>query len=226
MSDRLRVIIAEDHFLVREGTRRLLEETGEVEVVATAGTADELLIQVDRQHADAVLTDIRMPPMFQMEGIEAALAIRQRHPRMGVVVLSQHADEVYAVRLLGQGAEGLGYLLKERIGDVMALMHALRETAAGRSAIDPKIVDALIARRSRAEQSPLADLTPREMDVLRLMAEGRSNAAIAAQLFLSESAVDKHIASIFGKLGVGDEPHVNRRVSAVLRFLQAGMLDS
>lgn len=216
----MRVVVAEDHYLVREGVCRLLADSGEVEVVAAVASAPELLDAVARLRPEAVLTDIRMPPGNRMEGIEAAHRIRAEHPGTGVVVLSQHADETYAFELLRDGAEGRAYLLKERVGDLDQLLHALRETVAGRSAVDPLVVEALVARRSRLQGSGLDELTPRELDVLRAMAEGRSNAGIAEQLVLSESAVEKHITSIFGKLGLGSETHVHRRVSAVLAFLR------
>lgn len=220
MPDRLRLVIAEDNYLVREGTRRLLEDSGAVEVLAAVGTPGELLDAVDRLRPDAVLTDIRMPPGHDMEGIEAAHRIRAQHPNVGVVVLSQHADEAYAFELLKDGTAGLAYLLKERVGDSDELLRALRETVAGRSVIDSAVVEALIARRKRLARSPLADLTPREMDVLREMAEGRTNAAIAARLSVSESAVEKHGNAIFSKLGLSEEKQVHRRVAAVLAFLR------
>jgi DNA-binding NarL/FixJ family response regulator len=217
----MRIVVAEDHFLVREGVCRLLAESGEVEVLAAVGTAPELLDAVERLHPEAVLTDIRMPPGNRMEGIEAARRIRSTQPDVGVVVLSQHADETYAFELLRDGAEGRAYLLKERVGELDQILHALRETVAGRSVIDPLIVEALVARRSRLRSSGLDELTPREVEVLRAMAEGRSNAGIAEQLVLSESAVEKHITSIFGKLGLGAETYVHRRVAAVLAFLRS-----
>lgn len=218
----LRVVIAEDHYLVREGTRKLLEASGVVEVIAAVGTATELVDAVGRLRPDAVITDIRMPPSHHMEGIEAAHRIRAGHPDVGVVVLSQHADEVYALELLKQGAEGLAYLLKDRIGDLGELLRALQETVAGRSVIDPRVVAALVARRRRLAESPVAQLTPRELDVLREMAQGKSNAGIADALVLSGSAIEKHVASIFGKLGLASEPQVHRRVQAVLTFLRDG----
>lgn len=216
----MRIVLAEDHYLVREGVRRLLEGSGEVQVLATVGTADALLDAVAELAPDAVLTDIRMPPSHHMEGIEAAHRIRSEHPGVGVVVLSQHAGETYAFELLRDGAHGRGYLLKERIGDVGELLHALREVVAGRSAIDPVVVEALVTRRARLSDSALTELTPRELDVLRAMAEGRSNAGIGEALVLSESAIEKHITSIFAKLGLGAETHVHRRVGAVLRYLR------
>jgi DNA-binding NarL/FixJ family response regulator len=220
MTEPLRVVIAEDNYLVREGTRRLLEDSGQVQVVASVGVAGELLDAVDRLVPDAVLTDIRMPPGHDMEGIEAAHQIRARHPKVGVVVLSQHADAAYAFQLLKDGTGGLAYLLKERVGDVDELLRALRETIAGRSVIDPVVVEALLARRGRQAHSPLATLTPRETDVLREMAQGKTNAAVADSLSVSESAVEKYGNAIFSKLGLSEEPQVHRRVAAVLAFLR------
>jgi DNA-binding NarL/FixJ family response regulator len=220
MPERLRVIIAEDNYLVREGTRRLLEDSGGVRVIAAVGTAEELLDAVARLRPDVVITDIRMPPGHRMEGIEAAHAIRKAHPGVGVVVLSQHADEAYAFELLKFGTEGLAYLLKDRIGDVDEVLRAVTEVRAGRSVIEPKVVEALVARRARLDGSPVARLTPRELEVLQQMAEGKANPGIAKSLFLSESAVEKHINAIFSKLGLIEEPQVHRRVSAVLAFLR------
>ena len=223
MPDRpLRIVIAEDHYLVREGTRRLLEESGEVETVAAVGTAEDLLDAVARLHPDAVLTDIRMPPGHHMEGIDAAHRIRAEHPGVGVVVLSQFADEAYPFALLQHGAEGRAYLLKDRVGDLEELVRALHEVVAGRSVIDPRVVEALVGRRARMAESCLSELTARELDVLREMAQGRSNGGIADALFLSESAIEKHVSAIFSKLGLTAEPLVHRRVSAVLRFMRDG----
>ncbi len=215
----LRVVIAEDNYLVREGTRRLLEDSGEVDVVAAVGDGVELCDAVRRLAPDAVLTDIRMPPSHHMEGIEAAHAIRREYPGIGVAVLSQHTDESYAFALLRDGSAGLAYLLKDRLGDLEDLVGALREVAGGGSVIDPLVVDALVARRSRTAASPLAGLTPRELDVLREMAQGKTNAGIEQALHLSGSTVEKHVNSIFGKLGLAEEP-VHRRVAAVLAFLR------
>ncbi len=220
LSESLRIVIAEDNYLVREGTRRLLEDSGEVEVVAAVGTADELLDAVERLHPSAVITDIRMPPGHHMEGIEAAQIIRSRYPKTGVVVLSQHSDEMYAYRLLKNGTAGLAYLLKERVGDLDGLVRALKEVTAGGSVIDPKVVEALLARRVRVEESPLSSLTGREMEVLREMAQGRTNIAIAKALSLSESTVEKHVTAILSKLGLSEETEVDRRVVAVLAFLR------
>jgi DNA-binding NarL/FixJ family response regulator len=218
--DALKVVIAEDHYLVREGTRRLLEDSGEVQVVAAVGTATELKDAVRRLSPDAVITDIRMPPGHHMEGIEAAHAIRAEHPAVGVVVLSQHADATYALELLKEGTEGYAYLLKDRVGDLEQLMRALREVTQGGSLIDPQVVETLLAQRKQAAESPLADLTPRELDVLRTMAEGKTNRGIAETLFLSESSVEKHVNAIFGKLGLSQEKQIHRRVAAVLTFLR------
>ena len=219
MSDVLGVVLAEDNYLVREGTRRLLQDSGAVDVLAAVGTADELHDAVRRTSPDAVITDIRMPPGHHMEGIEAARAIRAAHPRIGVVVLSQHTDQSYAFELLRDGAAGLAYLLKDRLGDVEDLVHALREVRAGGSVIDPQIVDTLVRRRSAGAPNPLADLSPRELDVLREMAQGRTNAGIEQSLYLSSSTVEKHVNAIFTKLHL-PATGVHRRVAAVLALLQ------
>jgi DNA-binding NarL/FixJ family response regulator len=219
MPEALRVVLAEDNYLVREGTRRLLQDSGGVEVLAAVGTAAELHDAVRRSAPDAVITDIRMPPGHHMEGIEAARRIRVEHPRTGVVVLSQHTDQSYAFELLRDGAAGLAYLLKDRLGDVEDLVHALREVSTGGSVIDPVVIDALVARRARTTSSPLATLTARELDVLREMAQGRTNAGIEGQLRLSSSTVEKHVNAIFTKLQLTDAP-VHRRVAAVLAFLK------
>ena len=220
MAEPVRVVIAEDNYLVREGTRRLLEDSGEVHVVAAVGSAGELLDAVDRLLPDAVLTDIRMPPGHDMEGIHAAHEIRSRHPQVGVVVLSQHADAAYAFELLKGGTAGMAYLLKERVGDLDELLRALRETIAGRSVIDAVVVEALLAVRGRLATSPLSTLTPRETDVLREMAQGKTNAAVAESLSVSESAVEKYANAIFSKLGLSEEPQIHRRVAAVITFLR------
>jgi DNA-binding NarL/FixJ family response regulator len=220
VSNALRIVIAEDNYLVREGTRRLLEDSGEIQVLAAVGTAEELLDAVARLRPDAALTDIRMPPGHHMEGIAAAHAIRAAHPQVGVVVLSQHADEAYAFQLFKVGTSRLAYLLKERVGDLDDLLRALREVVAGRSVVDPQVVEALVAHRARLAQSPLSSLSPRELDVLREMAQGKTNQAIAQTLVLSESAVEKHVNAIFSKLGLSEEPQVHRRVAAVLTFLR------
>ena len=185
MTERLRIVIAEDNYLVREGTRRLLEDSGQVEVMACVSDAEELLRAVDGLRPDAVLTDIRMPPGHQVEGIEAAHAIRKQHPGIGVVVLSQHSDAAYAVQLLKDGTGGLGYLLKTRVGELDDLLHALREVAAGRSVVDSGVVERLVDYRTRQAESTLRLLSEREIDVLREMAEGKGNASIAGSLHLS-----------------------------------------
>ena len=221
MRELLRVIIAEDNYLVREGTRRLLEDSGEVDVLASVTNAVELLQAVDGLRPDAVLTDIRMPPGHQVEGIEAAHTIRKRHPAIGVVVLSQHSDAAYAVQLLKDGTDGLGYLLKTRVGELDELLHALREVAAGRSVVDSGVVERLVDYRSRRAESPLRLLGEREVQVLREMAEGKSNSSIADSLHLSESSVEKYVNSIFSKLGLSEERLLSRRVAAVLAYLRA-----
>ena len=216
----LRVVFAEDNYLVREGTAALLAEVEEVDIVATASDQAELLAAVEKHRPDAVLTDIRMPPTGTTEGIDAARTIRAAHPSTGVVVLSQFAEEDYAYELLRDGAEGLGYLLKERVADVEEIVRALQDVAAGGSVLDPKVVEGLVAKRDREAASPLAQLTPREREVLALMAEGKNNAAIAKSLFLTERAIEKHINSLFHKLALSEEPDVHRRVMAVLAFLR------
>lgn len=219
-ADPLRVIIAEDSYLVREGVRQLLESTGQVDVVASVGDASGLLSLVEELQPDAVLTDIRMPPDHGTEGIAAAKAIRRVYPAIGVVVLSQHADEGYVVELISEGAEGLGYLLKERVGDREQLTNALRETSRGVSVIDPTLVDALMRRRHLNKQSQLDALTARELAVLRQMAGGNSNAAIGQALSLSQSSIEKHVNAIFSKLGLTEEPRLHRRVAAVVTYLR------
>lgn len=215
----LRVVIAEDHYLVREGIRRALEESGEIHVVATVSTAAELETVIDQEEIDIVVTDIRMPPDHQTEGIDAALRIRSAHPDMGIVVLSQYADATYAMELLREGTDHLAYMLKERVGEPEQLIAALLTVARGGSVIDPDVVAALVEQNSQRSQSMLHALTPREMDVLHQMAQGRTNAGIAEQLDLSESSVEKYSTSIFAKLGLTDEPRVHRRVAAVLTYL-------
>ena len=220
MSERLKVVIAEDHYLVREGTRKLLEDSGTVEIAAAVGTATELLDAVRRLSPDAAITDIRMPPGHSFEGIEAAHRIRAEHPDVGVVVLSQHSDPEYAAELLKEGADGLAYLLKDRLGEVDELVRALRAVVDGGSVIDPAVVEALLEHRAREERSPLAELTPRELDVLREMAQGKTNKGIGESLYLSESSVEKYVRSIFISLGLTQEPQLHRRVLAVLTFLR------
>ena len=218
----MRVVFAEDDYLVREGTAALLGQAEEVDIVEAVADLDALLAAVERHEPDVVLTDIRMPPTKTTEGIQAALKIRREHPGTGVVVLSQYAEEEYAYELLKDGAEGLGYLLKERVADVEEIVRALRNVAAGGSVLDPRVVEGLVTRRERESTSPLARLTERERQVISLMAEGKNNAAIAASLYLTERAIEKHINSLFHKLGLSEEPNVHRRVMAVLTFLREG----
>jgi len=216
----VRVVFAEDNYLVREGTAALLATVPDIELVGTADDLDSLLKAVEEFRPDAVLTDIRMPPTGTNEGIDAAKRIRADHPRIGVVVLSQFVEEEYAYDLLKDGAEGLGYLLKERVADVEELCRALEEVSRGGSVLDPKVVEALVAAKDRMASSPLGSLTDREREVLSHMAQGQNNAAIARSLFLTERAVEKHINSLFHKLGLTEEPDVHRRVMAVLAFLR------
>ena len=222
----LRIVIADDDYLLREGTARLLSYVAGVEVLETVGNADALVDAVRRLRPDAVLTDIRMPPGHQMEGIEAAHVIRRDHPGVGVVVLSQHASPAYAMELFREGTAGLAYLLKERIGDVEEVVRALRETIGGGSVIDPRIVEALIVRRSRGDGSRLDQLSAREVEVLHEMARGKTNAAIAQALVLSVSAVEKYVGTIFDKLGLAEEPALHRRVAAVLAYLRSADRDT
>ena len=215
----IRVVLADDHYLVREGVRRLLEPDPEIEVVATCGDLQSLLAAVDDEKPDVVLTDIRMPPTGIDEGIQAADRLRTTHPEIGVVVLSQYGEPGYAVALLEGGTARRAYLLKERVDDLGQLVGAIRAVADGGSMIDPKVVELLVAEKARAEASPLSELTPREHDVLREMAEGKNNAAIGESLFLTERSVEKVIHSIFQKLGLGWEPSIHKRVKAVVLYL-------
>ncbi len=217
----VRVVFADDNFLVREGVAGLLEETPGVELVETAADPDALHRAVAAHRPDAVLTDIRMPPTYTTEGIDAAKRIRTEFPGTGVVVLSQYVEDDYAFELLADGVEGVGYLLKERVSDVDELVRALQEVARGGSALDPKVVEGLLARKTRQTSSALSTLTERELEVLRELATGRSNASTAKALFMSERAVEKHVGSVFAKLGLVNEGDVNRRVMAVLAYLDA-----
>lgn len=216
----LRVVFADDNFLVRQGTAALLTEVG-VEVVAVAEDPAGLLAAVAEHAPDAVLTDMRMPPTFTTEGLDAARTIRSRHPRTGVVVLSQFVEPDDVVALLSDGVTGLGYLLKERVARVEELVGALHTVSDGGSALDPQVVEALVARRTAEINSPLAELTERELAVLAEMATGKNNVAIARTLHVSERSVEKHTNALFGKLGLSEERDVNRRVLAVLAFLDA-----
>jgi DNA-binding NarL/FixJ family response regulator len=215
----IRLVLAEDHYLVREGVRGLLESQPDLEVAAVCGDLDGLLAAVASESPDVVITDIRMPPGNTDEGIQAASRLRETDPSVGVVVLSQYANPTYALALLDGGSEGRSYLLKERIQDVEGLVSAIQAVATGGSVIDPKVVEALVAQNTRAEESPLGQLTPRERDVLREMAAGKSNAAIAETLFLTESSVEKVIHSIFHKLGLTWETAIHKRVKAVILYL-------
>ena len=216
---KLRVLIAEDQYLTREGTRRLLEDQG-IDVVGVAGDYDAVLDQARALKPDVVLMDVKMPPTFSMEGITAAHVIKQESPSIGVVVLTQHDDEEYVWALLEKGVDGYGYLHKVRVGDVDQLVRALHEVAAGGAVLDPRIVETLLRRRSNKPGSPLAALTPGELEVLQMMAQGRSNRSIAESLFLSLGSVEKRIAAVFTKLGLHTEGDTNRRVAAVLVYLR------
>jgi DNA-binding NarL/FixJ family response regulator len=215
----IRLVLADDHYLVREGVRRLLETEPEIEVVAVCGDLDSLLAAVEAEQPDVVVTDIRMPPNGVDEGIQAAERLRDTHPDVGVVVLSQYAEPRYALALLESGTARRAYLLKERVDNLAELVAAIRAVAEGGSVIDPKVVEGLVAEKARVEESPMHQLTPREHDVLREMAEGRNNAAIAAALFVTERSVEKVIHSIFLKLGIAWEPTVHKRVAAVILYL-------
>jgi|SRR5579884_320016 len=215
----IRVVVADDHYLVREGVRRLLETQPEMEVVAVCADLDSLLAAVESEKPDVVVTDIRMPPSGVDEGIEAAARLRESQADVGVVVLSQFVQPSYALALLKDGTAGRAYLLKERVEDVEELGAAVRAVAAGGSVIDPKVVEALVAAKASAERSPFADLTPRERLVLQEMAAGKNNAAIAEALVLTERSVEKVIHSIFLKLGLGWETAVHKRVKAVVFYL-------
>jgi DNA-binding NarL/FixJ family response regulator len=217
----IRVVVAEDNTLLRDGLTRLIEASDDLELAGTCGSLDELLALTAEVDPDVVLTDIRMPPTGTDEGIRAAAAIRESAPGVGVVVLSQFASPAYALSLLEAGSEGRAYLLKDRVADVDDVIYAIKTVAEGGSVIDPKVVDELVAARRRTDRSPLDFLTPRERETLGEMATGKSNAAIAAALVLSERAVEKHINSIFAKLNLTEEPDVNRRVKAVLLYLAA-----
>jgi DNA-binding NarL/FixJ family response regulator len=214
----VRVVLGEDSVLLREGVARLLEDAG-MEVVGQAGDFDDLLRKVRAHKPDVALVDIRMPPTHTDEGLRAAHLIREELPDTGVLVLSQYVEEGYAMDLLAESAEGVGYLLKDRVADVERFVDSVRRVADGGSALDPEVVSQMLGRR-RAED-PLAELTPREREVLGLMAEGRSNHAIAAELVVTERAVEKHVTGIFGKLDLGATPEDHRRVLAVLTYLKA-----
>jgi DNA-binding NarL/FixJ family response regulator len=221
----LRVALGEDNFLVREGIARMLAGESEIEVVGTAGELEDLLGLIDDSVPDIVLTDIRMPPDYRDEGIQAAEYCRRNHPGVGVILLSQYVESDYVRMLIGQGTERRGYLLKERVADLDDLLVALEEVAKGGSALDPKVVETLVTTRSHRQGSELGRLTPRELDVLAKMAQGHTNAGIAAELVLSTRAVEKHINSIFSKLGLTGDQGSHPRVSAVLLYLSEGAAD-
>jgi DNA-binding NarL/FixJ family response regulator len=215
----IRVLIAEDSYLVREGVRRIVEAEPDLEVAGACGDLRSLLEAVESCLPDVVVTDVRMPPENTDEGIRAATELRRRHPRLAVLVLSQHDEPEYALKLLESGARGRGYLLKDRILEPGQLGAAIREVAAGGSVIDEQVVGSLVAARSRSTRSPLTELSTRERQVLSEMARGRSNQAIAAALHITLAGVEKHINIIFSKLGLTGEVAVDRRVKAVLMFL-------
>ena len=213
--------MGEDNLLVREGLTRLVSSAPDLEVVASCADYDELVAAVEREHLDVVLTDIRMPPTWTDEGVRLANGLRESHPAVGVVVLSQYADPAYVVALFELGSDRRAYLLKERLRDRAALVSAIRSVAASGSAVDPKVVEVLVSARLRDANSPLAELTSREREVLAEIAAGKSNTAIAGSLFLTKRAVEKHINSIFLKFNLGTDADVSRRVKATLLFLAA-----
>ncbi len=213
----MRLLIAEDSVLLRQGLVHLLTDAG-IEVVAAVEDADQLLRAVDELDPDICVVDIRMPPTHTDEGVRAALVIRAQHPDVAVLMLSQYVEERYATDLIASNTRGFGYLLKDRVADVTEFVETVRRVAGGGTALDPEVVSQLLVRSRRAD--PLAGLTPRETDVLRLMAEGRSNAGIAAELVVSEGAVEKHVSSIFTKLGLPPAEQDHRRVLAVLRWIE------
>jgi DNA-binding NarL/FixJ family response regulator len=215
----IRVALGEDSLLVREGVEQVLASQPGIEVVASCADLPSLLDAVDAEGPDVVLTDIRMPPSKTDEGIQVAVRLRGSHPEVGVLVLSQYAEPRYALDLLEAGSEGRGYLLKERVHDRAQLVSAIESVATGGSFIDPKVVEVLVSARARAERSPLGQLTPRELEVLAEIAQGKSNAAIAESLFLTKRAVEKHVNAIFFKLGLSEAEDVSKRVKAALLFL-------
>ena len=218
----IRVIVADDSFIVREGIEEILAGCDGVVVEASCADRDSLLSEIDAREPDVVLTDVRMPPTSTDEGIEVAARLRDTHPRIGVVILSQYSDPSYALRLFDSGSEGRAYLLKDRVHNRADLLDAIEATAAGRSVVDPKVVEILIHAQTRAERSPISELTPRELEVLAAIAEGKSNTAIAEDLVLTKRAVEKHINAIFLKVGLthaADSEEVSKRVKAALLFL-------
>jgi len=219
VQSKVRLVLAEDSYLVREGIQRLLETDPGLELAESCGDLDGLLLAVERVRPDVVITDIRMPPHSTDEGIRAADRFRETHPDLGVVVLSQHDEPEYALKLLEHGSARRAYLLKDSLSDPRHLVEAIRTVAAGGSVIDPKVVETLVAARARHRGSPIKDLTPREREVLLRMAEGCNNDTVAARLHLSVRMVEKHINAIFSKLGLSEENEVHRRVKAVLIYL-------
>jgi DNA-binding NarL/FixJ family response regulator/class 3 adenylate cyclase len=215
---RMRVVVAEDSVLLREGIARLLEDAG-FEVVGQAGTAEELMLRVRSYKPEVAIVDIRMPPTQTDEGLRAAKEIREKHPETSVLVLSQYLEPAYALELLSESAEGVGYLLKDRVADIPEFVAAVRRVGEGGSALDPSVVSQLVGRHR--QDDPIAQLTPREREVLELMAEGLSNIAIAERMVVTERAVEKHVTSIFGKLRLSADSEHHRRVLAVLAFLRA-----
>jgi DNA-binding NarL/FixJ family response regulator len=216
----IRVVLAEDHALLRHGIERMIDSAPDLDLVGTATDRPSLEQLIDDVDPDVVVTDIRMPPTGTDEGIQVAASLRQQRPELGVVVLSQHAEASYALALLGDGAARRAYLLKERVADPDELLGAIREVASGGSRVDPEVIEQLVSASRRTGTSDLDRLTPRETEVLSEMARGKSNAAIAATLVLSERAVEKHTNAIFSKLGLSEERDLNRRVMAVLVYLQ------
>jgi DNA-binding NarL/FixJ family response regulator len=219
-----RLLIAEDDYLVREGARAVLDAMPGLEVVVTVADATGLVELLAEHEIDVVVLDIRMPPSFTTEGIEVAHQVRREHPDVGIVVLSQHDDPEYALELLRDGSNGVAYLLKERLGDADRLVQAIEEVTLGGSMLDPRIVEALLQAQRRRTASRLAGLTPRELEVLTLMASGKGNLAISRDLSITERSVEKHTNAIFRKLGLSEEPDLNRRVAAVLFYLQRTMI--
>jgi DNA-binding NarL/FixJ family response regulator len=223
---RIKVALAEDSLIVREGIQQLLATEPDIEVVASCADLDSLLQAVEDTRPDVVVTDIRMPPTETDEGIRLAAILRDTYPGTGVLVLSQYAQPSYALALLDSGSDGRAYLLKQRVHDRAELVRAIRSVASGGSVIDPKIVEALVAAKARSERSPLAELTPREREVLAEIAAGKSNTSIAESLVLTKRAVEKHINSIFLKLNLSEAEDVSKRVKATLVFLAEGQLES
>jgi DNA-binding NarL/FixJ family response regulator len=215
----IRIALADDSFIVREGLREVLSAQPEIEVVASCGDLGGLLAAVEAERPDVVLTDIRMPPSKTNEGIQAAARLRESHPKVGVVVLSQYLEPDYALELLESGSDRRAYMLKERLHDRVQLVSVIQSVAVGGSFIDPKVVEILVAAKARAERSPLLELTPREREVLAEIAQGKSNSAIAESLVLTKRAIEKHINSIFLKLDLSYADDVSRRVKAALLFL-------